>query len=70
MHTELENVCGSADDWRANNLRTLGSLRFIKSPSVKNGQEKADPYIRPGDIAIVTEGEPIYITGAWSRLAR
>jgi polysaccharide export outer membrane protein len=25
---------------------------------------KEDPFIRPGDIVIVTEGEPIYITGA------
>jgi polysaccharide export outer membrane protein len=28
------------------------------------GNEKGDPYIRPGDVVIVTEGEPVYVTGA------
>src|SRR5258706_370758 len=31
---------------------------------VKKGVGKNDPFIRPGEIVIVTEGEPIYITGA------
>jgi polysaccharide export outer membrane protein len=26
--------------------------------------ESGDPFIRPGDVVIVTEGEPVYITGA------
>ena len=28
------------------------------------GNESGDPFIRPGDVVIVTEGEPIYVTGA------
>jgi polysaccharide biosynthesis/export protein len=28
------------------------------------GSESGDPFIRPGDVVIVTEGEPVYITGA------
>ena len=48
----------------ATSFRMSDSLRFSRSASVKAGREKADPYIRPGDIVIVTEGEPIYITGA------
>ena len=28
------------------------------------GNESGDPFIRPGDVVIVTEGEPVYITGA------
>jgi polysaccharide export outer membrane protein len=28
------------------------------------GSESGDPFIRPGDVIIVTEGEPIYVTGA------
>jgi len=28
------------------------------------GNESGDPFIRPGDVIIVTEGEPVYITGA------
>jgi polysaccharide biosynthesis/export protein len=27
-------------------------------------QDSGDPYIRPGDVVIVTEGEPVYVTGA------
>jgi polysaccharide biosynthesis/export protein len=28
------------------------------------GSESGDPFIRPGDVVVVTEGEPVYITGA------
>ena len=28
------------------------------------GSDSGDPFIRPGDVIIVTEGEPVYITGA------
>lgn len=28
------------------------------------GSESGDPFIRPGDVVIVTEGEPVYVTGA------
>jgi polysaccharide export outer membrane protein len=28
------------------------------------GTESGDPYIRPGDVVVVTEGEPVYVTGA------
>jgi polysaccharide biosynthesis/export protein len=42
----------------------IGRLEIYDISKVKNGVGKDDPYIRPGDIVIVTEGEPIYITGA------
>jgi polysaccharide export outer membrane protein len=42
----------------------IGRLEVYDISKVKNGVGKDDPYIRPGDIVIVTEGEPIYITGA------
>ena len=42
----------------------IGKLEVYQISNVKNGLGKDDPYIRPGDIVIVTEGEPIYITGA------
>lgn len=42
----------------------IGELEVYQITAVKTGQEKGDPIIRPGDIVIVTEGEPIYITGA------
>ena len=28
------------------------------------GNESGDPFIRPGDVVVVTEGEPVYVTGA------
>ena len=42
---------------------TFGVAVF-KISDLKMGKEAADPYIRPGDIVIITEGEPIYVTGA------
>ncbi len=42
----------------------IGKLELYQISDVKKGVGKDDPYIRPGDIVIVTEGEPIYITGA------
>ena len=42
----------------------IGRLEIYQISDVKKGLGKEDPYIRPGDIVIVTEGEPIYITGA------
>jgi polysaccharide export outer membrane protein len=42
----------------------IGRLEVFQISNVKNGIGKDDPYIRPGDIVIVTEGEPIYVTGA------
>ncbi len=44
----------------------VGRLEVYQISKIKNGVGKDDPYIRPGDIVIVTEGEPIYITGAVS----
>jgi len=42
----------------------IGRLEIYQINDLKKGLSKDDPYIRPGDIVIVTEGEPIYITGA------
>src|ERR1043165_6823305 len=41
----------------------IGDLRLIQINTLKNGFGSEDPYIRPGDIVIVTEGLPIYVTG-------
>src|SRR5260370_29341840 len=27
------------------------------------GNESGNPFIRPGDVVVVTEGEPVYVTG-------
>lgn len=39
-------------------------IMVVKISDLKMGREAADPYIRPGDIVILTEGEPVYVTGA------
>lgn len=64
MHTEAE-MCAEPEKGGAQpSPSDVGQLEIFQISDVKAGQEKADPYIRPGDIVIVTEGEPIYITGA------
>jgi len=39
-------------------------LQVYKITDLRMGKEEADPFIRPGDVVIVTEGEPVYVTGA------
>lgn len=65
MHTEAE-MCAEPEKptGQPPTSADLGQLEVYQITDVKTGQEKGDPLIRPGDIVIVTEGEPIYITGA------
>ena len=39
-------------------------LQIIKISELRAGKAEANPVIRPGDYVLVTEAEPIYITGA------
>jgi polysaccharide export outer membrane protein len=39
-------------------------LRIIKISELRAGKVDANPVIRPGDYVLVTEAEPVYITGA------
>jgi hypothetical protein len=39
-------------------------LQVVKLSELKIGKSEANPYIRPGDYILVTEAEPIYITGS------
>jgi polysaccharide export outer membrane protein len=64
MHTEAEMCAEPEKDGAQPATSDVGQLEIFQISDIKSGQEKADPYIRPGDIVIVTEGEPIYITGA------
>ena len=41
----------------------IGELRTIQINTLKAGFGSEDPFIRPGDIVIVTEGLPVYVTG-------
>jgi protein involved in polysaccharide export with SLBB domain len=44
-------------------LSDIGRIEIYDVGEVRTGLGKDDPFIRPGDIVIVTEGEPIYING-------
>ncbi len=39
-------------------------LQIVKISELRSGKAEANPVIRPGDYVLVTEAEPIYITGA------
>jgi polysaccharide biosynthesis/export protein len=39
-------------------------LQIIKISELRSGKADANPVIRPGDYVLVTEAEPVYITGA------
>jgi polysaccharide export outer membrane protein len=42
----------------------IGRLESYKIIDLKGGSDANNPIIRPGDIVIVNEGEPVFITGA------
>ncbi|HJZ83117.1 MAG TPA: polysaccharide biosynthesis/export family protein [Pyrinomonadaceae bacterium] len=64
MHTEPEMCTEPVKNPAAPATSDVGQLQVYQLADVKAGLDKADPVIRPGDIVIVTEGDPIYITGA------
>jgi polysaccharide biosynthesis/export protein len=39
-------------------------LQIVKISDLRSGNSAANPIIRPGDYVLVTEAEPVYITGA------
>lgn len=39
-------------------------LQIVKIQELRAGKSGANPFIRPGDYVLVTEAEPIYVTGA------
>src|SRR5205807_4509193 len=72
LHTESE-MCPAPDDAvpvtstvAANHSKEsdLGRLETYKIMDLKGGSSENNPLIRPGDIVIVVEGEPVFITGA------
>lgn len=40
------------------------NLEIIKIAELKAGKPLANPIIRPGDVVLVTEAEPVYVTGS------
>jgi polysaccharide biosynthesis/export protein len=39
-------------------------LEIVKIADLKAGRPEANPLIRPGDLVVVTEAEPVYVTGS------
>src|SRR5438105_7103332 len=61
----VQTVAASLSDKQpATSGTDLGQIETYQINEVKSGLAKYDPYIRPGDIVIVAEAAPVYITGA------
>jgi polysaccharide export outer membrane protein len=39
-------------------------FEIVKITELRSGKSQANPVVRPGDIVLVTEAEPVYITGS------
>ena len=73
LHTEPE-MCPDIEEVTAPNVPTIaanhtketdiGKLETFKISDLRGGSTENNPYIRPGDIVIVNEGEPVFVTGA------
>ena len=44
--------------------QTKAPFEIIKISELRSGKGQANPVVRPGDIVLVTEAEPVYITGS------
>ena len=66
MHTEAEMCPDPSDVFQKTALASTGNfgITIFKLNDLKMGKEEADPVIRPGDIVIMTEAEPVYVMGA------
>jgi len=62
----VEPAKASVEPAKASIEPTTGTfgIAVFKINDLKMGKETADPYIRPGDIVIITEGEPVFVTGS------
>jgi len=43
---------------------TKAPFEIVKISELRSGKGQANPVVRPGDIVLVTEAEPVYITGS------
>ena len=58
-----KNAATTPDATKDQMISDIGKIETFEVGDVRTGLGKDDPYIRPGDIVIVTEGEPVYLTG-------
>ena len=65
LHTEPIMCPEPGDEAAAASIDgTKIPLEIVKVDDLKAGKAEANPFIRPGDYIIVTEAEPVYITGS------
>src|SRR5215216_4799080 len=65
LHTEPLMCPGPGEEAEAAPLDgTRLPLQVVKIQDLRMGKAGANPVIRPGDYVLVTEAEPVYITGA------
>lgn len=65
IHTEPLMCPGPGEEKDAQPIDwTKPELKVIRISDLRANKANANPYIRPGDYILVTEAEPIYITGS------
>ena len=65
LHTEPLMCPGPGEEAEAAPIDgTSIPLKIVKISDLRFGKPDANPVIRPGDYVLVTEAEPVYITGA------
>lgn len=65
LHTEPLMCPGPGEEAEAAPIDgTKIPLQVVKISELRTGKAEANPVIRPGDYVLVTEAEPVYITGA------
>jgi polysaccharide export outer membrane protein len=65
LHTEPLMCPGPGEEAEAAPIDgTRIPLQIVKISELRSGKVEANPVIRPGDYVLVTEAEPVYITGA------
>jgi polysaccharide export outer membrane protein len=65
LHTEPLMCPGPGEEEAAKPIDgTKIPLEIVKIAELRSGKADANPVIRPGDYILVTEAEPVYITGA------
>jgi polysaccharide export outer membrane protein len=65
LHTEPVMCPEPGDEAAAASIDgTRVPLEVVKIQDLKAGKIEANPFIRPGDYIVVTEAEPVYITGS------
>jgi polysaccharide biosynthesis/export protein len=65
LHTEPVMCPGPGEEAEAAPIEgTAIPLTLVKISELRGGKPEANPVIRPGDYILVTEAEPVYITGS------